>query len=96
MVSLPPPNVRVENFDDIPEDQRERLEATNKIAAYFVDRAGEALWEAFVREFPTKYPGMKLNVYDPAIKAVFLTALRTGFFNSMVARIDIVSKKLDQ
>lgn len=94
MVSLPPPNVHVKNFDDMPEDDQAKFKGLDEIAGSFVDRAGEALWAAFVNEYPTKYPGMKLNVYDPAIKAVFLTALRTGFFNSLNMRIDAISKTL--
>jgi hypothetical protein len=95
MVSLPP-NVHVNRVEDMPEDDREKLEALNKVAVCFVERTGEALWEAFVKDVPAKYPGMKLNVYDPAVKATFLTALQTGFFNSLNLRIEVISKTLDE
>jgi hypothetical protein len=94
MVSLPPPNIHVSRVDDMPEDDREKFEVLNKVVTCFVMRAGEPLWEAFVKDFPAKYPGMKLDVYDPAIKATFLTALQTGFFNALSLRIEAITKTL--
>ena len=91
MVSLPPQTPLVQTLESLPDEQRQILAPSLYVADYFLSRMGEALWETFAKEFPSKvdYP---VDLSTPAIKQAFLTGVKTGFFNAMNARIELAKK----
>jgi hypothetical protein len=93
MVSLPPEPkpIRVETLQSLTPEEQANFGVLQHVAAYFIQKCGEPLWEKFVEDFPRHYDE-KADLSDPAFKSVFMSALKTGFFNAITFRLNDTTK----
>ena len=92
MVALPPenkgkpivdqPNVKVFPLDEFPPELASDAQAVAKLAEHFIARAGDAMWQAILERFNAETSSNLPLDSDPSLKQLFLTGLKSGFFNA--------------
>lgn len=88
MVALPPENqpdqddVKVYPIDEFPRELADNALPIAALSEQFIARAGDAMWQAVLKRFNEENKSSLPLESDPSLKQLFLTGLKSGFFNA--------------